>query len=361
MKDQFDLKKQIAINKASLSKAQHQYDVFINELQRLKELRKEKSAALQNQLFEQYTFLNAKGNSKTLYDIFVSTYGIQPPAAAGECAAPKLLQYAYVQNWKPIALAEFWWGKSPKSELRQHTAFYPACKSKCEPILTHMLEGLNVGPNPLLLQKEVDELPVVFEDGVMVIINKPADFLTVPGIHLEDSVYTRMKKKYPHATGPLIVHRLDMATSGLLIIAKTKEIHEQLQQYFIKKKIQKTYEALLAGEVQIEQGIIDLPLRVDLDDRPRQLVCYEHGKSAVTHFKVLNAIDGVTRILFYPITGRTHQLRVHAAHTQGLQHAIKGDDLYGTKSDRLYLHAKSLQFKHPVTKVDLHIEAPTPF
>jgi tRNA pseudouridine32 synthase/23S rRNA pseudouridine746 synthase len=213
-----------------------------------------------------------------------------------------------------------------------------------------MLEGLTVDPNPMLDNPaEGKSLSIVYDDESIVVINKPAEFLSVPGKNIYDSVYARVLELYPTATGPLIVHRLDMSTSGLLIVAKNKEAHQQLQRQFIKRNVKKRYVALLAGVIQEDEGVIDLPLRVDLDDRPRQLVCYEHGKNAVTHWKVIKRTDTQTLIHFYPITGRTHQLRVHAAHSLGLNAPIVGDDLYGTKADRLHLHAEWIQVNHPVT------------
>jgi len=334
-----------------LENLQQKVDVFRNRIAFLKEDRKNKSNALQQQLFEQYSFLNAKGEYKSLFDIFKNTVQGKPPAAAGECAAPKLLQYAYQHQLEPICLAEFWWGQSPRSEIRKHKHFYPACRGKCEPILGHMLQGLNVDENPMLVNPaEGVALETVYEDDYIAIVNKPAEFLSVPGITIQDSVYERMRLKYPNATGPLIVHRLDMSTSGLMLIAKDKNVHKSLQSQFIKRTVKKRYVALLNGLVSADEGEIDLPLRVDLEDRPRQLVCYEHGKPAKTQWKVVAKNNNQTKIHFWPITGRTHQLRVHASHALGLNCPIVGDDLYGTKADRLHLHAEWIEFKHPITR-----------
>jgi len=325
-------------------------DIFKKEIEYLKEERKRESNALQQWLFRNYTFLNALNEEKSLLQIFESSLHGVPPAGAGECCAPKLFQYAFLHGLEPIALAEFWWGTSPKSEVRRHGQFYPSCWGKCEPILGHMLKGLSLDENPFLNNPaEGKELPVVYDDPYLVVVNKPAEFLSVPGIHIADSVYERIRNRYPQATGPLIVHRLDMSTSGIMVLAKNKEIHENLQKQFIKRKVRKTYIALLDGVVSRAEGRIELPLRVDLDDRPRQMVCYEYGKPAVTDFEVLSVNDTATRIRFMPVTGRTHQLRVHAAHELGLRAPIKGDDLYGKKSERLHLHAHRLSFYHPVT------------
>jgi tRNA pseudouridine32 synthase/23S rRNA pseudouridine746 synthase len=341
---------------------QEKYAVFQNEIDALKEKRKVLSNQLQQQIFENYFFLNALGEQKSLGAIFENTADMKPIAGSGECAAPKLLQHAYNNNLTPICLAEFWWGQAPKSEIRLHKQFYPACKSKCEPILGHMLEGLTVDPNPMLENPaEGKTLAIVYEDDELAVINKPAEFLSVPGKNIYDSVYARVQERYPNATGPLIVHRLDMSTSGLLIVAKNKAAHQQLQRQFIKRNVKKRYVALLDGIIQEDEGVIDLPLRVDLDDRPRQLVCYEHGKNAVTHWKVIKRTDTQTLIHFYPITGRTHQLRVHAAHSLGLNAPIVGDDLYGTKADRLHLHAEWIQVNHPVTHKKIQFQVDPEF
>lgn len=335
---------------------------YQTEINALKDERKTASNALQQWLFKNYTFLNAKNEEQSLLDIFEKSLHIQPPAGAGECCAPKLFQYAYKNNMKPVALAEFWWGQSPKSEVRKHRQFYPSCWGKCEPILGHMLKGLQVEDNPFLNNPaEGKELPIVYDDPYLVIVNKPAEFLSVPGIHISDSVYERIKNRYPQATGPLIVHRLDMSTSGLMVLAKNKDVHENLQKQFIKRKVKKSYIALLDGIVSSTEGQIELPLRVDLEDRPRQMVCYDYGKMAITTYKVLAVENQCTRIHYFPITGRTHQLRVHSAHKSGLNAPIKGDDLYGTKAHRLHLHAHSLGFYHPITKEWVNFEVAPDF
>jgi len=325
--------------------------VFSNQIDALKRERKLKSAALQQYLFEQYQFLNSAKEKKNLTEIFVNTTDQNPPAGSGECAAPKLLQYAFLHNLKPIAMAEFWWGQSPNKEIRKHKQFYPACQGKCKPILSHMLSGIEMDTNPMLQNPAIGkELEVLFEDYDLMVIHKPAEFLSVPGIHIQDSVYTRIKQQYPTVTGPIIVHRLDMSTSGLLVLAKNKKVHQHLQNQFIQRTVSKKYVALLDGNIEENSGIIQLPLRVDLDDRPRQLVCFEHGKIAETKWKVIERKNNTTRIDLCPITGRTHQLRVHTSHQLGLNTPIIGDDLYGKKGDRLHLHAAFLEFIHPTTK-----------
>lgn len=341
---------------------EEQLKSFTLKINSLKEERKKRSAALQQKLFDQYQFLNKDGETKGLSEIFANTSQKVPPAGAGDCAAPKLFQFAFAHQLKPIAMAEFWWGQSPKSEIRKHKNFYPSCKGKCEPILTHMLKGIKMDDNPIQSPKmQTEELNIVYEDDDILVINKPPEFLSVPGKNTEDSVASRVRQKYPEATGPLLVHRLDMSTSGLILACKNKEAHKILQKQFEERTIQKRYVALLDGIVESDEGFIELPLRVDLYDRPRQLVCYEYGKAARTKFKVIERKDGKTRVHFFPITGRTHQLRVHAAHHLGLNHPIVGDDLYGIKSNRLYLHAEYLEFRHPVSHEKIKIKAQANF
>lgn len=320
------------------------------QIQELKAERKVRSAALQQQLFEQFRMLNYRGEAITLCDIFEQTVHKTPPAGAGECAAPKMLQQAYLHHWKPIAMAEFWWGNSPKNEVRYHGYYYPACKGKCEPILRHMLQGLEVEANPMQQEAEQgnEKLNIVYEDQWLLIINKPAGMLSVPGKERQTSIYDLARKAYPEADGPMIVHRLDMATSGLLIIAKDKKTHQHLQAQFKNRSIRKKYIALLDGIVPEDEGTIELSLCPNPLDRPRQMVDTQYGKPAITYYQVLERTDKYTRIALYPHTGRTHQLRVHAAHPSGLHCPIIGDELYGKKDKRLYLHAESIEFTHPV-------------
>lgn len=353
--------------KASFKRKEKELQNFIKEKQGkvrqieeticlLKQERKKRSAALQEKLFGQFRMLNAKGERKDLCELFKSTPQGFPPSGAGECALPKLLQYAYSSDLTPLAMGEFWWGMSPKDEIRHHGHFYPSCKGKCEPILRHMLIGLDIENNPL--EDNIHQhtpLDILYEDDSLLVVNKPAGMLSVPGKNDLDSIFQRLRILYPHATGPIIVHRLDMATSGLLLAAKTKEVHQKLQALFEERKIKKRYTALLEGELSFAHGTISLPLCLNPLDRPRQMVDFTHGKEAVTYYETMGYENGKTRVYFYPLTGRTHQLRVHAAHSQGLNHPIVGDELYGWKSDRLYLHAAELEFLHPVTQKIIHI------
>jgi tRNA pseudouridine32 synthase/23S rRNA pseudouridine746 synthase len=345
------LKKMTQFWNYKIEAAQKKFNLINSKIETLKLDRKQKSAALQQRLFAEYAFLNQFGILKSIGEIFEEN----PPAGAGECAAPKLLHYAFANKLKPIAMAEFWWGKSPNSEIRKHKQFYPACKSKCEPILMqHMLDGLDMEENPFEQNPaEGKDISIVYDDEYLVLINKPAEFLSVPGKQIKDSVYQRVKDLYPKATGPLIVHRLDMSTSGIMILAKNEAVYKELQSQFIKRTIKKRYVALLDGILQENEGFIDFPLRVDLDDRPRQLVCYEHGKNAQTRWQKIEVKNNKTKVYFYPITGRTHQLRVHASHELGLKTPIIGDDLYGKKADRLHLHAEQLTFVHPISKEEM--------
>ena len=333
-----------------------------DELEHLKKRRKTLSKSLQKILFAQYQFLNIDGEIEDLNAIFAKLPEHTPASGAGDCAAPKLLQYAFKHNLTPIAMGEFWWGAPPKSAVRQHKNYYPSCFSKCQPILGHMLKGLNVEPSPLLNNPaQGKELTVVYQDDDLVIVNKPAEFLSVPGITIDDSVFLRMKTQFPEATGPLIVHRLDMSTSGLLIIALNKRAHKAIQKQFIERTIEKRYVALVDGNIEQESGTIELPLTPDFDDKPRQKVCYQKGKPALTTWQVLERKNNTTRLQLYPKTGRTHQLRVHCAHVLGLNTPIIGDTHYGKKADRLHLHAEYLAFTHPINRERLEFKIDADF
>ncbi|PIB35298.1 RNA pseudouridine synthase [Reichenbachiella sp. 5M10] len=335
---------------------------YETEIKALKVARKQRSYDLQQEIFDQYQFLNIDGETKGLMDIFENTPLKVPPSGAGECALPKMLQYAFKHGMEPLGMAEFWWGQSPSSEIRKHGYFYPSCKGKCEPILSHMLLGMELDESPIqYLSTEDKEVKIIYEDDVMAVIHKPADLLSVPGRNSSDSVSERMHAKYPDMTGPVMVHRLDRATSGLMLIAKTKDAHKALQEQFLTHTIKKRYVALLEGIIEEDYGQIDLPLRVDLEDRPRQLVCHEYGKPARTDWKVIDRVNGQTRVHFHPITGRTHQLRVHAAHAEGLNTPMVGDDLYGKRADRLHLHAESIEFLHPVTREKMSFQVDADF
>lgn len=348
--------------KEQISEIKTELESFSSQIEALKAERRNRSAALQQKLFQQFNFLNAKGETKNLCAIFEETVQKTPPAGAGECAAPKLLQYAYLSGLSPIAMAEFWWGESPKTEIRHHGYYYPSCRGKCEPILRHMLQGLNVEPAPSERYSLSQNMPeILFEDQWLLVLHKPEGVLSVPGKSEEQSIYSLLRARYPEATGPLVVHRLDMATSGLLLAAKTQEVHRHLQAQFENRSIKKRYIALLDGILPEEEGVIDLPICLDYLDRPRQMVNEELGKTAITRYQVMDRKNGQTRIAFFPLTGRTHQLRVHAAHPLGLNCPIVGDELYGRKAERLYLHAEYLEFIHPVSGQRMVIEKKAEF
>ena len=333
---------------------------FRHQIDVLKSRRKRMSEALQERIFRLFVVSNARGERQDLVEVF-KPLGTLPPAGAGECCAPRLLNYAYNNGLTPVCMAEFWWGASPVGEVRHHGHFYPSCRSKCKPILEFMLQGLDVEDNVLGLPMEDATLDVVYDDQWLTVLNKPSGMLTVPGKLLEDSLLTRYQSAHPEALGPIVVHRIDQETSGLVVFAKDKDTHKALQQQFENHTIRKRYIALLDGLVPQDQGTIDLPLIPDIDDRPRQRVDYVQGKPAVTRYQVLECKDGLTRIALEPLTGRTHQLRVHCSHPQGLNCPIVGDRLYGKASTRLMLHAVRITFRHPATGNIISLEATPDF
>lgn len=336
---------------------------------RQREERRHRSQQLQLWLFDQYRFLNAHGERRRLVDVWQDYHCSErirkkyplPPGGTGDCCAPKLLQYAYSQGLKPLCMAEFWWGPSPKTEVRQHGQFYPACRGKCKPVLTWMLQGLDVDPNPeeVFGQPRLD-ITVVYEDEHLIIVNKPSGLLSVPGRVGSYSVATILSQRYP---GCLLAHRLDMGTSGLMVAAKSRDVYRSLQQQFSDHTIRKCYVALLDTSLHPspftihQKGTISLPLLCDPINRPRQVVDYEHGKEAVTDYEMIDD----RRVRLYPHTGRTHQLRMHCAHPDGLGCPIVGDELYGRPADRLYLHAERLELTHPVTRERMVFEQKADF
>lgn len=322
----------IEADEAPLRERQQQAD-------RLRQERHERSQALQQWLFGQFSFLNARGQRRSLAELF---HGQTPPSGAGECCAPRLLQAAYTAGLKPLCMAEFWVGRSPLGELRQEGRFYPACNSRCKPILAHMLQGLRVEPNPLLSHAP-QTVEILWHDDEMAVLVKPHGMLSVPGKDGLPSVQDVVREMFPRATGPVTVHRLDMDTAGLMAVALTDEMYRFLQEEFRRHRVQKTYRALLEREMPLgQQGEIRLPLRPDVTDRPRQMVDPLHGRTAITYYKVLDNTGGHALVELHPQTGRTHQLRVHCAHPQGLGNPILGDRLYGTPAAHLCLQACQL-------------------
>ena len=379
--------------------------------------RKQMSDELQRWLFAAYRMLNAKGEERDLIDIFREYTHAMPPAGAGDCCAPKLLQYAYQHRLRPVCMAEFWWGESPASEIRHHLHYYPACRSKCLPILTHMLKGLDVAPNPLAQKRHTAEPRVLYADEYILVVDKPAGMLSVPGkaddsasVSVEEYFANNSKLKIQNSKFLKAAHRLDMDTSGLLVLARTEQAYVELQRQFASRETVKRYEAVLSGvpkhttphstfhsdvpepitqnsKFKIQNSsrqpdscleAISLPLIADINDRPRQRVDMEHGKPALTLYNIVEvrAADANTAVVYttkkadksltlvhlYPKTGRTHQLRVHCAHPQGLACPILGDPLYGTeRADRMYLHAAELTFRHPITGEPMHFLSPSGF
>ena len=351
--DKWRLKELSEHSQQSIWQRQVKVNEFTDQIVECKLQRKTLSAGLQNRIFSQYQFLNKKREPKSLLDIFADTALKTPPAGAGECAAPKLLQYAFKHQLTPLAMAEFWWGASPKSEVKRHQQYYPACTGKCQPILKHMLAGMQLDENLLVCHYgEGKHVDIIYQDEDILIVNKPTEFLSVPGKEVSDSVYQRIKQQYSDATGPLIVHRLDMSTSGLMVVTLNSQANKYLQKQFIHREVHKQYVALIEGLPLQDKGEITLPLRGDFYDRPKQIVCDQDGKQAHTLWQVLDRYPekNQTKVLLTPHTGRTHQLRVHCAHAQGLNMPIVGDDLYGSRGSRLHLHAQTLKITHPVSK-----------
>ena len=329
---------------------------FECEIEALKARRRQMSDALQHWLFSQYSMLNARGERRDLCDIFAHTPQRVPPAGAGDCCAPKLLQYAYINRMRPVCMAEFWWGESPKGEVRHHLHFYPACRGKCLPILGHMLQGLEVEKGSP--EGAVSEpLEIVYEDGWLAVVDKPAGMKSVPGRGGGESVLEDMRRRHPDKPQLTLVHRLDMDTSGLLLVAFDMATYKKLQAQFLRREVRKRYVALLDGVPnRPAHGEIRLPMRPDPLDRPYQKVDFTNGKEAVTEYRILETQGNTTRVALYPHTGRTHQLRLHCAHAAGLAAPIIGDRLYGHGYGRLCLHAEQLEFTHPVTGKTMKFE-----
>ena len=382
------------------------FAAVMGEIEGMKELRKVKSAALQDEIFRHFVFFNARGEKRDLLEIFKDYYSgeaVLPPGGAGECAAPKLLQYAYLHGMRPVAMGEFWYGDSPKGEIRHHGEFYPSCKGKCAPILGFMLQGLDVDEAGVHSSYgQAGSLEILYSDEHILAVNKPAGVLSVPGkdsaalypvpectctrssgvpvpgdrVTTKDSLSQgidvfKLLSFSENLSGEklYVVHRLDMHTSGVLLLARSEGVYKELQRQFAAREVEKVYYAVLEGEVSPEgcgsavdweKGIISLPLLPDYNNRPAQIVDLEQGKEAVTRFRILKIENGRTYVEFRPVTGRTHQLRVHSAHKFGLNAPIVGDLLYGTPAERLMLHAYSVKFLHPVLGTPVEIVSLVP-
>lgn len=332
---------------------------YEQEIKNLKSERQQRSLALQQWIFAQQHLLNAHGVSRPLTDFFPGL----PPSGAGECCAPKLLQCAFQHQWRPLCMAEFWVGRSPAEELRIDGNFYPACRRKCRPILAHMLQGLKVEPNPVL-QRNIAmarHLRIVYADADIIVVSKPSGMLSVPGNDEVPNVKEEVSKRFPDLAGPVIVHRLDMDTSGLMVLARHFAAYRKLQSQFEQHTVRKRYEAVVEGKI-VGEGMISLPLCPDPADRPRQMVNLALGKRAITHYRAVHAEGpATTRLHLFPLTGRTHQLRVHCAHPDGLHAPIVGDALYGTAARRLLLHAAEISFRHPRDGREVHFQIPPDF
>lgn len=332
---------------------------YTDALRQLAHRRSDLSAQLQKKLFDCYRIPAIDAKEISLRNLFPDS---RPPGGAGDCAAVKLLNAAIRRKLTPVCLAEFWWGSD--AGLRRHGCFYAACRSKCRPILPYMLQGLPVTRpvHEVAAYYPAKQPETVYEDESIVVVSKPAGMLSVPGQSIIDSVESRLRQRYPYTDNKtLLLHRLDQATSGLMLAARNARAYKSLQHQFQRRTVDKTYIAKLASTSLPENGEITLPLRVDLDDRPRQIVCFTHGKQALTRYRVTDVGPGASMVEFKPVTGRTHQLRVHAAHPDGLNAAIVGDELYGTTSERLFLHAQSLSFKHPISGEHMSFTHPAPF
>lgn len=358
--------------KAELRRARKHFDALCaeaeahlkcleNRIEELRTARRDMSEDLQNWLFAQYRMLNARGERRDLCDIFAHTVHGKPPAGSGDCCAPKLLQYAFAHGLQPVCMAEFWWGPSPAGEIRHHLHYYPACRGKCLPILTHMLQGLDVEDNPLA-QDDGGTLDILYEDDWLAVVCKSAGMLSVPGKEGRASVVSVMQSHWHGETEVMVAHRLDMDTSGLLVVARSREILAALQRQFERREVKKKYLAVIDGcPKRRGKGTVNLPLAPDPLDRPRQRVDFAEGKEAITGYELLQTDGQLTLVALYPHTGRTHQLRLHCAHADGLGCPIHGDPLYGQRADRLCLHAASITFTHPVTGRKMSFESAPQF
>ncbi len=348
--------------KEELTKVEKRLKEWHDQLTQMVDERREMSQNLQKKMFESYLVVNGRGEWRSLYKIFDDTLKRLPPSGAGECAAPKLLHYALTQKMKPLALGEFWYGPSPRGEVRHHAHFYGACQSRCFPILSFMLEGVDVADiEPELIREAKEPLTAIFEDEHIVIFNKPSGLLSVAGRYSTESVASIARERYPEATGSMIVHRLDQETSGILVVAKSAEVHKALQRQFSERQLSKRYIAIVEGVIEVDRGEINLPLITNIYDRPRQMVDHKRGKKAYTTFEVIDRGDNFTRLSLTPHTGRTHQLRLHCAHPDGLNAPIRGDRLYGDINTRLHLHAEEITFTHPITNKEVWIKCEAPF
>lgn len=351
-----------ATGRIAVDEARRQIDTINAKVNAMKAERQRRSDALQTWLFDNHAMLNACGETKTLTEIFRDTVMRVPPSGSGECCEPRLLQYAFVNSMQPLCMAMMWVGASPQNVIRHDGTYCPACQGRCKPILQWMLKGLDVDPDTTEATEDNDsQLKVIYHDDDLAVVYKPAGMLSVPGKGKRPSVSSIMRERFPQATGPMMVHRLDMSTSGIMVIALNDYSYRNLQRQFAAHVVRKRYVAVLCampeGVTPDQQGTISLPLASDYMHRPCQMVDHENGKPAITRW----IMHDNCHIDLFPETGRTHQLRVHCAHKEGLGTPIKGDALYGTKADRLYLHAAEITFRHPRTGKHMHFSVTPPF
>ena len=399
-----EYRRQKAVWNEKVAECRNALQTIQERITSLKQERKHKSDYLQHWLFENFVMLNANGEKKNLLDIFAEwaertgSKCIIPPSGSGECCAPKLLQYAYIKGLKPVEIAEICPSPALWAGEGLSFSFRPACQSRCKPILDWMLQGLEVEANPLEEPEQRTTLPILFENDSIIVVDKPAGMLSVPGKSKRKSALDILRDMRPDCPDLIMAHRLDMQTSGVLIAAKTMEVYKEVQKMWNNKQLQpltyptgilsprgeekvtnetlkdapqrkkvisssplgermpvgqvrgfKTYFALLEGILPMPvgtKGEISLPLSSDYLNRPCQKVDYENGKEAITLYEVMGEVEveGQKRTLMKlnPVTGRTHQLRVHCAHPNGLGMPILGDDLYGKHAKRLYLHAQEI-------------------
>ncbi len=367
-----DIRRATRLHEEALKQIQSKLDAYDSELQELRNQHRHLSEALQQWLFDNTRLLNAEGNQLSVTQIWArraaSTNSNSPiPSGAGECCAPKLLHAAYSEGLQPIAMAEFWCGPSSADGLRHTGEFYPACQRKCRPILQHMMHGLNVMPDPAIhYDTPTEPLSIIWQDSHLAAIYKPTGWLSIPGTDNQPNVLDEARRIWPEAQGSIIVHRLDQDTSGIMLIAKTARDHNLLQRQFERREVSKRYVAILEQQPAAlqrpgDETIISLPLSPCRDDLPRQHVDLTHGHEATSRIRLLSASPQEVRVEMFPLTGRTHQLRLHAASQQGLNAPIRGDRLYGHIADRLYLHAEEICFHHPATGEMMSLSVPCPF
>lgn len=350
----------------------HELTEQINELQKsnvpqsnitnLKKQRTQLTDISLQRVFELYSFTRWDGKKITLPQIISEHSNHLPPTGTGDCCAPKLLSYAFEHNLQPVSMDEVFYGTNSKNKI--NGVSYPPCDERCGYILPYILG-----------------LEIVYRDSQIIVVNKQSGLLSVPGRgeDKQDCVVNRVKALFPHCIEQPSVHRLDMETSGLLILAFTQEAHRNLNAQFEAGTVHKKYTALLDGILERapgecapkhgeQSGHLELKFRLDVDNRPYQIYDEENGKLGITDWEktgsevYTNPATGeqkrATRVTFYPRTGRTHQLRLAASSIHGFGLPIIGDSLYGTctQGQRLMLHAFEIEFKHPVSGEKLLIQ-----